>query len=241
MPSPSPPLPLLRPWFSARRAFRHAPWRCARAPPPLLPAASRPAEHSAQTSRQIRPNHDAGAPNHFASFDISKGRDQIESENPTHRREHGRAGQVHGRDQGVGQNASDDAARGQRVGDRMPVGSRTRRQRRTHSPAIPTPPASPKACGRAPNAPPAMVQRSSSRSVLYGAFFFSILLAVVVIVAGIILIASNQTMTVDTNRAFRDALSVLLVTLPGLFLLIACFTALRRDPVVDSQKTPPIL
>jgi hypothetical protein len=81
-------------------------------------------------------------------------------------------------------------------------------------------------------------QRSSSYSLLYGAFFFSILLTVVVIIVGTILIVSNRVVTVDINHLLRDIVSVLLITLPGLFLLIACFVALCRDPIAESQHSP---
>ena len=81
-------------------------------------------------------------------------------------------------------------------------------------------------------------QGNSAYSLLYGAFFFSILLVIVVIIVGTILIVSSRIMTVELNHLLRDIVSVLLVTLPGLFLLIACFVALCRDPIAESQRPP---
>ena len=88
---------------------------------------------------------------------------------------------------------------------------------------------------------PVVGQRSSPRSLLYGAFFFSILLAIVVVALGTVLLINSHRITVGTNRLLRDSISVLLIALPGLFLLIACFVALCHDPIVESNEAPPPL
>lgn len=71
---------------------------------------------------------------------------------------------------------------------------------------------------------------TSARSLFYGAFLCALLLLFFSLLAGGSLITFNQTFSVDANQHIRDICSLLLVALPGLFLVAACFSALCNDP-----------
>jgi hypothetical protein len=77
---------------------------------------------------------------------------------------------------------------------------------------------------------PVATPRSAARSLVYGALLWALLLLVAVGVASIILIANNQVIELATIYRVRDILSVLLVALPGLFLISAAASALVTDP-----------
>lgn len=79
------------------------------------------------------------------------------------------------------------------------------------------------------------VYRSSSRTLLYGAFLSAMLLLVIAGVAGANLIALDQVITFDQNMRIRDILSVILVALPGLLLIGAIGAAMATDPPRDDQ------
>jgi len=91
-------------------------------------------------------------------------------------------------------------------------------------------------------------QRSSTRSMIYAALLWMILLAIIAAVGGGILVGFNQTITYAVNLRVRDILSTALVAAPCLLLIIACATALRRDPsggalaapVAPNPVTPPV-
>ncbi|MGB8345031.1 MAG: zinc-ribbon domain-containing protein [Ktedonobacteraceae bacterium] len=91
-------------------------------------------------------------------------------------------------------------------------------------------------------------QRSSTRSMIYAALLWMILLAIIAAVGGGILVGFNQTITYAVNLRVRDILSTALVAAPCLLIIIACATALRRDPssgalaapVAPNPVTPPV-
>jgi hypothetical protein len=82
---------------------------------------------------------------------------------------------------------------------------------------------------------PSSSLRNPARSLLYSAFSCTLLLAIAAAVTGSLLIADNQTITLQVNQHFRDIISTLLITLPGLLLFCAWATALCRDPVEKGQ------
>jgi hypothetical protein len=86
---------------------------------------------------------------------------------------------------------------------------------------------------------PSSSRHSPVRSLLYGALLCTLLLAVASAVVGWILIANNQTISIDTNLHLRDIVSTLLITIPGLLLFCACATALARDPLAEGRHQPP--
>jgi zinc ribbon protein len=77
---------------------------------------------------------------------------------------------------------------------------------------------------------PISVHRSTSRTLLYGAFLCAMFLLIIAGVAGANLIALNQILTFDQNIRIRDILSVILIALPGLLLIGAIGAALATDP-----------
>ena len=77
---------------------------------------------------------------------------------------------------------------------------------------------------------PRASQRSSTRSLLYGAVLCALLMVVLSGVAGIVLIAYSQFFTLDDNVKIRDIIAVIMIALPGLLLLCACASALSTDP-----------
>lgn len=81
-------------------------------------------------------------------------------------------------------------------------------------------------------------RRSRVRVLLYNALLCTLLLLLVAGVVGAILIIYNQLLTFQDNQRIRDIMSVVLVVLPGLFLLGACASALTTDPSLEHQSIP---
>jgi hypothetical protein len=79
---------------------------------------------------------------------------------------------------------------------------------------------------------------TSTRSLLYSTLFCALLLAIATGVIDVLLIASNQTIMVQLNQQIRNVVSVLLVTIPGLFLFCTFAIALR-DPIENGQQPFP--
>jgi ABC-type nickel/cobalt efflux system permease component RcnA len=83
-----------------------------------------------------------------------------------------------------------------------------------------------------------MAQRSALQGILYGTFLCTLCLLIAAGIVGGLLIVLNQEISLVANQRILSIGSVVLVALPGLFLLSACASALRRDPQAAQDSTP---
>lgn len=78
---------------------------------------------------------------------------------------------------------------------------------------------------------PISLLRTSTRSLLYSTFACAILLAIATTIVSSLLIANNQTITLQVNQHIRDSVSALLIVIPGVLLFSACAIGVYQDPM----------
>lgn len=91
---------------------------------------------------------------------------------------------------------------------------------------------------------PGAIEHTSTKDWLFSTGLVALILLIGAAIVGGLLIGFNQMLTLDINNRLREIASVVLIAIPGLLLLCAVASALRRDPTggaTGSVSTPPPL